>query len=143
MPISQTAVDKVRKRTEANMDAQVTILRGKPGVLDEVTGRVSGMTNSAPIYDGKARLHPVSGQGSLSLGPGNVDQRSTTVSIPWNAAPVQRDDVVLVRDPGRDTQLTGAALRVVEVTGGGAFGDARRCSCTLWGKSAYWDGKGV
>jgi hypothetical protein len=32
--------------------------------------------------------------------------------------------------------------QVVEVAGGTLFGDARRCSCTLWGRSAYWDGDG-
>ena len=41
---------------------------------------------------------------------------------------------------GQDGELTGAALRVVEVSGGGLFGECRALSCTLWGKSSAWDG---
>lgn len=153
--LSATAISKVRARTESNMDGLVTILRGRPGVLDTTTGRVAGMSGAVQIYGdqvpagtigtigGTARIHPVSGQGSLSLGPGQIDQRSTTVSIPWGAATPQRDDIVVIRDAGQDSDLTGKALRVVEVSGGTLFGDARRMSCTLWGKSGYWDGAGT
>lgn len=154
--LSATAIGKVRARTESNMDGLVTILRGRPGVLDTTTGRVAGMSGAVQIYgdpvpDGtigtigaKARIHPVSGQGSLSLGPGQIDQRSTTVSIPWGAPTVpQRDDIVVIRDAGQDGDLTGKALRVVEVSGATLFGDAHRMSCTLWGKSGYWDGAGT
>lgn len=136
------------------MDGLVTILRGGAGVLDKATGKVTGTSNAVQIYGDpvspgvigtigrKARIHTVTGQGSLSLGPGQVNIRQTTVSIPWDAPPVYRDDIVLVRSAGQDAQLTGAALRVVEVAGGGLLGDARRLSCTLWGRSAYWDGDG-
>lgn len=153
--VSATAIAKVRARTESNMDALVTVLRGKTGVLDQATGRVSGMGNAAQIYGdpvtagtigtigAKARLHTVTGEGSLSVGPGQIDLRQTTVSIPWSAAPVQRDDLVLIRFAGQDTTLNGTALRVVEVAGGSLFGDARRMSCTMWGKSSYWDGLGT
>lgn len=140
--VSQTAIDAVRRYTEGNMDGSVTVLRGARGELDKTTGRVSGMVGGTPVYDGKARVHLVTGQGSLSLGPGQVNIRQTTVSIPWGAPVPQRDDLVLIRDAGQDDTLTGAALRVVEVSGGGLFGDARRMSCTLWGKSAQWDGTG-
>jgi hypothetical protein len=153
-PVSDTAIAKIRARTEGSMDGLVTILRGKPGTLNKATGRVSGITDARQIYGdpvaagtigtvgGKARVHTVTGQGSLSLGPGQIDVRQTTVSIPWDADPVYRDDIVLVRSAGRDSSLTGATLRVVEVAGGTLFGDARRLSCTLWGRSAYWDGDG-
>lgn len=136
------------------MDGLVTILRGGPGVLDQNTGRVSGMSNAVQIYGdpvatgvigtigAKARVHTVTGQGSLSLGPGQIDIRQTTVSIPWDAVAAQRDDIVLVRSAGQDDEMVGAALRIVEVAGGTLFGDARRLSCTLWGRSAYWDGDG-
>lgn len=155
MPIvSPAVIAQVRAYAEGNMDGLVTILRGKPGTLDQATGRISGMTDAQQIYGdpvptgtigtkgAKARVHLVSGQGSLSLGPGNINLRQTTVSIPWEAPEPQRDDLVLIRSAGQDKTLTGAALRVVEVAGGGLFGDARRLSCTLWGKSANWDGDG-
>lgn len=152
--VSSGAIAAVRRYAEGNMDALVTILRGGPGALDPATGRISGMSDPVQIYGdpvpagtigtvgAKARVHTVSGSGSLSLGPGQVNIKQTTVSVPWSATPPQRDDVVLIRDAGQDDSMTGAALRVVEVAGGGLFGDARRLSCTLWGFSSQWDGDG-
>jgi hypothetical protein len=155
MPAVPAAVImQVRAYTEGNMDGRVTILRGKPGVLDQNTGRIGGMSNAVQVYgdpvpDGtigilgaKARVHSVSGQGSLSMGPGQIDIKTVTVSIPWAAPEPQRDDLVVIRSGGVDQTLKDAALRVVEVAGGGLFGDARRLSCTLWGKSSNWDGDG-
>jgi hypothetical protein len=155
MPAVPAAViAAVRNYAEGNMDGLVTILRGGAGVLDQATGKVSGLSGAVQIYgdpvpDGtigtigaKARVHLVTGQGSLSLGPGEINIRQTTVSIPWDGAIPQRDDIVLIRDAGQDDTLTGASLRVVEVAGGGFFGDARRLSCTTWGYSAQWDGDG-
>jgi len=152
--VPAAVLNQVRSYTEGNMDGLVTILRGKPGTLDKTTGRITGMSGSVQVYgdpvpDGtigtigaKARVHLVSGEGSVSLGPGTINMRQTVVSIPWNAPDTQRDDLVIIRSGGADQSLNGAALRVVEVSGGGLFGEARRLSCTLWGKSANWDGDG-
>jgi hypothetical protein len=92
---------------------------------------------------GKARVHKVTGQGSLSNGPGEYDLRQVIVSIPWAATLPRQDDIILIRDGGVDKTLNGSVLRIVEVEGGGAFGDARRLSCTLQGYSEYWTGAGV
>lgn len=133
----------VRAYAESNMDGHVTISRGGRGVLDKATGRVSGMSGATTVYDGIARLHTVSGQGSISVGQGEVDTRSVTVSIPWSADLPQRDDVVLFVDGGADQTMNGRAGRVVEVDGGGYFGDARRMQCVVWGTSEYWTSRGV
>lgn len=148
--ISATAQAKVRASTERAMDALVVILRGGKGVLDKATGRVSGLSDAATVYDdpnhpgagGIAGIHTVTGQGSVSNGVGQIDTRQVVVSIPWSAELPRRDDLVCVIDGGQDTALAGAALRVVEVAGGTRFADARRMSCTLWGKSGYWTGEG-
>lgn len=150
-PISDVARAKVRARVESTMDALVTILRGGRGSLDPSTLLVSGMAGATTVYDdpassgkgGKAHLHVVTGQGSVATGAGNIDMRQVVVAIPWSAPAPRRDDVVWVRSPGQDTGLAGAALRVVEVSGGGLFGDARRASCTLWGTSPSWTGAGT
>jgi len=92
---------------------------------------------------GKARIHKVTGQGSISNGPGEYDMRQLIVSIPWAAALPRQDDIILVRDGGVDETLNGSVLRIVEIEGGGAFGDARRLSCTLQGHSEYWTGAGA
>jgi len=92
---------------------------------------------------GKARFHTVTGQGAISNGVGEYDMRQVIVSIPWSAALPRQDDIILVRDAGVDDTLNEATLRVVEVEGGSAFGDARRLSCTLQGYSEYWTGVGT
>lgn len=140
--ISPVARALVRARVEAQMGATVTILRGALGTLNPANGVVYGITGAQTIYSGKARIHTVTGEGSISLAAGQIDQRQTVVSIPWNASPVpQRDDIVLVgTDDLADPDLASKALRVVEVSGGSAFGDARRLSCTAWGDSRYWNG---
>lgn len=131
----------VRSRVEAQMSATVTILRGTLGTLNPATGVVYGITGAQTIYSGKARIHTVSGEGSISLAAGQIDQRQTVVSIPWDAPMPQRDDIVLVgTDDLADPDLDNKALRVIEVSGGTAFGDARRLSCTAWGDSRYWNG---
>lgn len=146
--ISEIARLTVRNYAESNMDGLVMILRGGRGQLNPQTGVVSGMVGATLVYGdengAKARIHTVSGQGSISLGPGQIDTRSATISIPWGAPTIpQRDDVIVVIDGGSDTTLDGNAFRVVEVSGGGAFGDARRMSCVAWGKSGYWTGTGL
>jgi hypothetical protein len=134
----------VRAYAESNMDGHVTIRRGGRGQLDKQTGLVSGMVGATVVWDGIARLHLVSGQGSISVGAsGGFDQRAVTVSIPWAAALPQQDDVIEVIDGGADQTMNGVALRVVEVEGGGLFGDARRMQCVAWGRSQYWTAQGT
>jgi hypothetical protein len=133
----------VRAYAESNMGGHVTISRGGRGTLDKTTGLVSGMSGATTVYDGIARLHPVSGQGSISVGQGEIDTRSVTVSIPWSAGLPQRDDLILFVDGGADQTMNGRAGRVVEVDGGGYFGDARRMQCVVWGTSEYWSSQGL
>lgn len=142
MPVvSAHAIARIRAFAEGNMDGLVTVLRaGGVSQMDPVTLEVGGMAGAAKVYEGKARVHPFSGQGTISLGPGQIDQRSGTISIPWGAPVPQKDDVVLVRSAGEDHDLDGVAARVVGVSGGGLFGDARRLQCVVWGRSSVWDG---
>lgn len=151
--VSAHTIAKVRAYTEGNMDGLVTILRaGGVPQMDPVTLEVGGMAGAKQIYGdpvpdgqigttgGKARVHPFSNQGSISLGPGQIDQRSGTISIPWGAPVPQKDDVVLIRDAGQDTDLNGVAARIIGVSGGGLFGECRRLQCVVWGRSSTWDG---
>jgi hypothetical protein len=133
----------VRAYTESNMDGQVIVRRGGRGALDTTTGVVSGMAGATEVYNGKARLHLVAGQGAISIGPGQFDQRAVTISIPWASPLPQQDDVVEVVSGGADQTMNGVALRVIEVEGGGLFGDARRMQCVAWGYSEYWTGQGT
>lgn len=140
----------VRRHVSRNQNATIKLLRGDVGAMDPVTLKVPGLSNYATLYgpgiapyNGQARIHPVSGEGSIATGEGDLDLRQVVVSIPWDAPMPARDDVVqVVQDTLSDGDLTGATFRVVEVSGGSLFGDARRMSCTLWGRSRYWTGKG-
>lgn len=124
------------------MTATITITRGQLGVFDATTGRVGGLQSGTTIYSGKARIHTVSGEGSISIGEGQIDQRQAIISIPWDASPVPaRDDLIVVSDDGNlDADMVSRSLRVVEVEGGSLFFDARRLSCVSWYPSRHWTG---
>ena len=158
--ISPYARQRVREYVEGNMDGLVTVVRGKRGGLDPVTGNVKGLVITGVVYGGagvtvdnvdadaggKARVHLVAGQGTVSNGPGEFDMRQVTISIPFSADPQsmpRRDDVVLIRSGGQDGELNGQTARVLSADGGGLFGEARRMQCTLWGRSEYWTSQGT
>lgn len=129
------------------MNSQITVLRGSLGALNPTTGLVGGLSGALTIYAGMARIRTVSGSGVLSTGGGTIDTRQTIISIPMVAAIPYRDDIVTVsevnQDPDgsqADTDLITRAWRVLDVDGGGYFGDARRMTCTQFFDSRYWTG---
>lgn len=131
---------KVRESVQRFMTTPITILRGDLGTFDEATGMVGGLDNVKTIYAGGARVHTITGQGGVVAGDGEFDTRQTIISVPWDTKPVpSRDDLVVVgTDNVADIELTGEVYRVMEVEGGGLFGDARRLSCVGWHPSRYW-----
>lgn len=143
MPIpvtpSATARQLIRARTEAAMVATITILRGNLGTLNVTTGEVGGLASATTIYAGKARIRNVNGTGVINVGDGEIDQRSTVISIPIDSPVPFRDDLVRIDNDGNtDTDLDSRIFRVLDVDGGGMFGDARRMTCTSWHESRYW-----
>lgn len=128
----------VRQRVALAMVCQVTILRGKLGVLDPATGRVSGMTDAVTIYSGMARVRAIANGTPVDLGGGEIVLRDTTISIPMNSGMPFRDDLVQVTDGGPDYDLTTRIFRVLGASGGGYVGDARRMSASGWFQSNYW-----
>lgn len=135
------AVAQQQQQQQADTMSVRVNLSGAPGATP--TGFSTPGDQATADTGGKARIHKVTGQGSISNGPGEYDMRQLIVSIPWAAALPRQDDIVLIRDGGVDTTLNGSVLRIVEIEGGGAFGDARRLSCTLQGQSEYWTGAGA
>lgn len=135
----------VRRYTESHMTSQITILRGALSLLNPATGIVGGLAGATTIYQGKARIHTVSGSGAPSDSGAPIDTRSTTISIPITAPIPNRDDVITVQATNVNTDGTQAdadldtrVFRVLEVEGGSFFGDARRMSCTQAFDSRYW-----
>lgn len=140
MTVSNLARALVRARVEAQMLATVQILRGALGTLNRATGIVSGLTNVTVIYSGMARIHGVSGAGSISVAQAPLDQRQVTISIPWGTPLIpQRDDLLQVSlDDDADPSLDAQTFRVGEVSAGSLFGDARRLQCTQTAPSRWW-----
>lgn len=130
----------VRARMDTAKIYQVIIARGSLGTLDPATGLVGGLANAQTIYQGAARVYSSAGGRSVDLGGGEVVQQDTTVSIPWDAPVPATDDLVAVQtvtgmvDPG----LASMIFRVLNVSGGGMFGESRRLGCTSWQQSRYW-----
>lgn len=130
----------VRRRVEAQMRAQINVLRGNLGTLNPTTGLVGGLASAITVYSGNARIRTVAGASVIQVGGGEIDQRTTLISIPITSAMPQRDDLVqVVNDDLADPDLDTRIFRVMEVEGGSLFGDARRMSCTGWYESRYWN----
>jgi hypothetical protein len=137
--ISTLAQRLVRRRVEAQMTAQIKILRGDLGAFDPTTGEVGGLANVQTIYQGMARIRTVDGAGVITLGEGTIDTRQTVISIPITAAMPHRDDLAQVLDDASaDTDLTNRLFRITEVEGGSLLGDARRCYAVGWFPSRNW-----
>lgn len=130
----------VRRRVEQAMGSIILISRGTLGELDPVTLLVGGITAANTIYDGPARIRTVNGADTVSLGGGEIAVRNTIISIPMSVTAVpRRDDLVqVISDSGSDADLDSRVFRVLDVDGGGFFGDARRLGCAGWYQSRWW-----
>jgi hypothetical protein len=136
--ISDLARTLVRDRVEAQMTAQIKLLRGAPGSFDQTTGIATGMVNATTVYEGKARVRGLVG-GVVNIGEDQTDIRQSIISIPISAPIPHVYDVVLVLDDtAADTDLTGRLLQVTDVEGGSLFGDARRMYARSFFDSGYW-----
>ena len=140
--MSYTVSDRLRavvdRYTAGNMNATVRVLRGSLGALDPVTNQMAGLNVATTLYSGPARVHPVAGLGPLEVGGGVVDERQATISIPMDAPVPNRDDLVIVDAEPQDADLVGSTWRVLQVDGGGMFGNRRGLFCQSWHPSRYW-----
>lgn len=128
------------------MNSLIMIRRGALGGLDPTTGLVGGLTSSTVIYKGKARIRLITPGGSVPS-PDPIVLRDAIISIPINSPVPHKDDVVVVATTNKDSDGTEAdinidarAFRVMDVDGGGYFGDARRMTCCSWYPSRTWSG---
>lgn len=128
------------------MNSAITIRRGNLGTLNTTTGLVGGLTASNVIYKGKARIRLIAPGGQVPS-PDPIALRQTLISIPMTSPVPHRDDLVIVSSTNRDSDATEAdtnldsrAFRVLDVDGGGYFGDARRMTCCSWFPSRTWAG---
>lgn len=129
----------VRRRMEQQMLGTVRIQRGKLGTLDPTTGVVGGLNNLSVIYEGKARVWSVDGGGVISTGNGQIDTRTTYVSIPVSAPVPHRDDIVTVlNDDLSDDDLDNRVFRIMEVDGGGYISETRRLTCSSFFPNRWW-----
>lgn len=114
-----------------------------PANLDRTSLRVyEGVV--APVYQGGAYIHTVSGSGDTYIGDAGIPLRTTTISLP--AEPVffgdlqpRVDDVISILACVYDLSLVGRAFQVVGLGGGGAIRTSRELLCTSWGDSNNWE----
>lgn len=118
------------------MTSTVTIVRMNAPALDEATLYVSS-SNKQTVYQGKARVHRVTGAGVTVIGEMDLDTRSVTVGIPWDAPMPRQDDVVLISET-TDARLSGQAFQVRDVSTGGLLNAQLELSCTGFADSRAW-----
>ena len=135
-PFSARTQQYARARAEANMTSTVRILRrGKP--TTDPTTLVASSTAKSEIYAGKARVRKATGSGVTVIGEMDLDTRTISVGIPWDA-PVPRQDDIVVVDTTTDADLVSRVLQIREVDGGGLLQDQRNLTCTTFSASSEW-----
>ena len=139
--VSPIARAKVQARVGAQMSDSVSVYRGQIGGLNPTTGVLGGLANPVTIYTGPARIHVLSGTGTIAVGGGVIAQAQAVISIPADAPLAQRDDVVVADAVGNidDQTLQTRAFRVLEVSAETYFADARRLTCSIWVGSRWWE----
>jgi hypothetical protein len=99
-PISQTAIDYVRRTATSIMISTCRIERVNKPSFNTDTGRaVPG--SKTTIYEGPCRIWEVSGGAPILVSEDEVTMQSTQLSIPWNASPVpeRNDEVEILTSP--------------------------------------------
>lgn len=136
--ISALARRLVRRQVDQTLTAYVVITRGSTRTLNATTGMLSS-TPGTIIYSGAARIPTISAEGAVNVGEGSLNQRSTVVTIPWDAPVPKRDDLLtVVQDTLADPNLAENTWRVVGVDGGTLLGAYRHVSCTQERGSGRW-----
>lgn len=135
--VDDNAVTKYARRyAEANMTAQVKIVRMFEPFLDDATGELH-VDEQFVVYEGKARVYGVSGPMTMNLGEEPQYFSSTYVSIPYSATTTRVDDVIEVT-AHKDWTLVGRSFRVMDVEGGGQYPAVRRMQVTGIQNSKQW-----
>lgn len=126
-PISQQAINFVRKRATEVMISECVIERINKPSFDEANGRaVPGSRET--IYEGPCRIWEVQGGGPVVISEEDITMQSTQLSIPWATSPVpRRDDEVTITD-SRDDELIGKRFVIDSSAKSGELRPTRRFS---------------
>jgi hypothetical protein len=135
-PFTARTQQYARARVSANMTSTVTIVRMTAPALDLDTLYVA-TANREVVYQGKARVHRVTGAGVTMIGEMDLDTRAVTVDIPWDAPKPRQDDVVLIGTT-TDASLAGRPFQVRDVSTGGLLNTHLELSCTGFAESRAW-----
>jgi hypothetical protein len=123
------------------LEGTITVHRQGLAAMDPVTLEVAA-TSGGVVYSGPARVPIVTPSGPVSVGEGQIPQRTVGFTVPLGAGDFRNDDTVTIdaMPDGSDTTLVGSAWRVTGVSGGGAFGALCKLTATQWFRNGRWDG---
>lgn len=135
--ISPRAVAYVRDRVQGLMACQVEIYDSAGMAFDETTG-MSSVVVREPWYSGKARIWETNSGATQIVGESPVAMMQTNISIPFDAGPPKKDQIVVVTDAPQDPDLVGRAFRVLSNDGTGQIGAVRRMAVSAYDDSFIW-----
>lgn len=141
--VSPYARSYARRHATAHMYYTIQIERMAVGIFNETTGYITPAVKTI-VYTGPARIATVNGPQVIMVGEDNPSFTQTSISIPWDTAPVpHRDDIatVLSYDPHSgfgDPALIGRSFRILSVDTGGQMYAVRRMTALAIEESAAW-----
>lgn len=117
-------------QAEGAMNAHVKIRRPAKPVFDPTTNRLGSGIATEPIYDGHARVSPVTGASAVSIGEEVLYYSTVFVTIPFSAPVRPRINDIVDVTVHLDPAAVNRSFRVTEVEVGGVMPTSYRVQAT-------------
>jgi hypothetical protein len=132
--IPSTGVDYLRRVVQDGMTDSIRVLRPDIPTYDETTGYATGVSKDDLGYIGPAHVHVAGQSAPVAVGDTVEPMAIIEVTIPFDAAPVPRnEDHLIILSIGAlgDAALANESLRIINVSGGGLGFITRTLTCTF------------
>lgn len=142
--VYDSAIATARRYAESNMTDEVSIVRPSDAVLNDVTGRLTAVTDFV-VYSGKARVYPAAGPLMLGLGDDSQEYQNAYISIPMEVtvddvvySPAPRPGDVVTVTAHADALMVDRSFQVKDVEAGGLLPVVRRMQAMGVEDSSEW-----
>lgn len=136
---SKRALSFINQKMRSQMGSTIKVTRPTAPTFDTATGLMTAHDTGTVIYQGAARIYPVTGGGQSFLGSEDTIMRTTTFSVPeTETATVRAGDLVQVVTTLDDSALVGKEFRILDVTEGGLMDPTRKLSAQAIETNPFW-----
>jgi hypothetical protein len=121
----------IQSRAQDFMSTMCEVKRPKDPTFDITTGFGEAGTRTN-IYNGKCRVHEISGGPVVMVGEDEISQQNTQISFPWDMSPVPiKGDYIKITSSRVDTNLVGRVFKITDMAKSGELRATRRFSVVM------------